>query len=126
MGELMQGDHRAQGFLPLNPRSLMVLLGLAEGRAHGYEIKKRAEERSRGKVNLDAGALYRTLAQFLADGLIEEVPQDPGEEAVDARRRYYRLTSLGKDVLGAEVARLAELVDFARARELVESPEGAR
>ncbi len=113
-------------FLPLNPRSLMVLLSFAEGEAHGYEIKKRAERRSQGRVVLDAGSLYRTLASFLADGLIEETVSRPEETADDPRRRYYRLTGLGRTVLEAEVRRLSELVEFARTRELLESPEGAR
>lgn len=110
--------------IPLNPRSFMVLLGLAEGRAHGYQIKKRAEERSEGEVTLDAGSLYRTLAAFLEDGLIREVA--PGTEATegDARRRYYELTVPGREVLKAEVRRLAGLVDYARAQALVENPGG--
>lgn len=113
-------------FLPLNPRALVVLLGLAEGDAHGYEIKKRAERRSGGTVTLDAGSLYRTLAQFLADGLIDERPRSGLEDSGDPRRRYYALTLVGRTVLAAELRRLAGLVDFARTAELLERPESGR
>jgi DNA-binding PadR family transcriptional regulator len=113
-------------FLPLNPRGLLMLLSFAEGVAHGYEIKKRVDRRLLGKVVLDAGALYRTLASFLADGLIEEAVPRPDETADDPRRRYYRLTELGRKVLRAEVRRLSDLVEFARARELLGRPECAR
>jgi DNA-binding PadR family transcriptional regulator len=113
-------------FLPLNPRNLMVLLSFAEGVAHGYEIKKRVERRSQGKVVLDAGSLYRTLASFLADGFIEETVPQTDETTDDPRRRYYRLTELGRKILGAEVRRLSDLVEFARARELLGRPECAR
>ena len=45
------------------------------------------------------------------DGLIEEgaAPED-----ADARRRYYALTPLGREVLTSESERLAELVELAR------------
>ena len=120
----MTDEERFNQHLPLNPRSFMVLLGLAEGRAHGYEIKKRAEERSQGKVSLDVGSLYRTLASFLDQGLIQEVAAHPDATDEDARRRYYELTGLGRGVLTAEVNRLAGLVEFARGQALAESPGG--
>jgi len=122
----MRDASRTDRFLPLNPRALVVLLGLAEGDAHGYEIKKRAEQRSRGSVTLDAGSLYRTLAQFLADGLIEERARNGDTGGGDPRRRYYALTDLGREVLAAELRRLAGLVEFARSAELLERPEGGR
>jgi len=56
--------------LPLNPRVLMIVLAFVEGPAHGYEIKKRAEECSGGSVQLDAGSLYRSIAQLLDQDLI--------------------------------------------------------
>ena len=122
----MADTHDADRFLPLNPRALVVLLGLAEGDAHGYEIKKRAERQSAGSVSLDVGSLYRTLAQFLADGLIDERAQPRGANGGDPRRRYYALTDLGREVLAAELRRLAGLVEFARAAALLERPEGGR
>jgi DNA-binding PadR family transcriptional regulator len=42
--------------------------------------------------------------------LIEESGERPAREFDDARRRYYRLTRLGRRVLDAESARLQELV----------------
>lgn len=120
----MTDTHDPEPFLPLNPRALVVLLGLAEGDAHGYEIKKRAERRSGGTVTLDAGSLYRTLAQFLADGLIDERRRNTDGD--DLRRRYYTLTDLGRSVLAAELRRLAGLVEFARTAELLERPGGGR
>jgi DNA-binding PadR family transcriptional regulator len=117
---------RARRQIPLNPRNLMVLLGLAEGPTHGYEIKKRAEERSEGKVMLDAGSLYRTLAQFLSEGMIREVEGGSHGSRGDARRRVYELTPVGREVLTAEVERLEGLVDFARSQQLIGTPEGAR
>lgn len=56
-----------------------------------------------GRVVLKAGTLYAALDRLRTDGLIAV----EREEVVDSRlRRYYRLTPAGRDVLGAEAARL--------------------
>jgi DNA-binding PadR family transcriptional regulator len=111
-----------QDHLPLNPKVFMVLMALAEGSAHGYEIKKRAEVHSHGAIRLDAGSLYRTLAQLETKNLIQEARGRPDPRDDDARRRYYEMTQLGRGVLGAEVSRLASMVELARANQLV--PQG--
>ncbi len=111
--------------LPLNPRIFMILLAFAEGPAHGYEIKRRAEERSEGRVQLDAGSLYRSLAHLMDQDVIHEVEAPPEGEG-DARRRYYGLTETGRKILAAEAHRLAGLVEYARIHELIGSPEGVR
>ena len=112
---------RVREHLPLNPRIFMILMAVAEGSAHGYEIKKRAEARSGGDIRLDAGSLYRTLAQLVDRGLIRETPGRPEPPEDDTRRRYYELTETGREVLAAEVRRLAGMVDFARANDLLPS-----
>jgi DNA-binding PadR family transcriptional regulator len=116
----------ASQVLPLNPRTFMILLAFAEGPAHGYEIKRRAEERSEGRVQLDAGSLYRSVAHLMDQGLIDEVAEDPEAPQSDSRRRYYALTEAGREALAAEAHRLAGLVEYARIHNLIENPEGAR
>jgi DNA-binding PadR family transcriptional regulator len=109
-------------FLPLNPRVFMILMALAEGPAHGYEIRKRAESQSDHAVRLDAGSLYRTLAQLEDRAMIRETRDRPGEEEDDPRRRYYEMTEAGRVILGAEVNRLAGMVELARANDLLPAP----
>lgn len=111
--------------LPLNPKVLMVLLSLLEGPTHGYEIKRQAEAQSGGALRLDAGSLYRTLAQLEERGLVKEAEARPEPEADDPRRRYYELTALGTGVLRAETTRLRGILDMAEARDLIPEPEGA-
>ena len=90
-----------------------MLLALADGEMHGYGIRKDVEERSRGRASLGPGTLYRTLDDLLGRGWVEEA----GEvEEGGRRRRYYRITRSGKDAVGAEVARLEEIVASARER----------
>jgi|SRR5580658_9444618 DNA-binding PadR family transcriptional regulator len=92
-----------------------VLLVLAQGPLHGYGIMKEVERDSDGEVRLEIGSLYRLLARLLDAGLIEEADGDE-------RRRFYRISRLGRRVLKSEATRLAELVEKFRARKLL--PEG--
>lgn len=107
--------------LPLNPRVFAILMALLEGPAHGYGLKQAVEERSHGRIRLDPGSLYRTIARLVEDGWIEalDTPPDP---AGDARRRYYRVTTEGHAIARAEARRLRALLDHAhRAKLLGES-----
>ena len=107
-------------FLPLTHLSFQVLLALAGGDRHGYGIVKEVEKRSAGVIVPGTGTLYVALQRLLEDGLIEESdwrPSDPGDD--DARRRYYRLTALGRAVARAEAERLAASVDAARESRLL-------
>ena len=100
--------------LPLKSDVLLVMLALATRPLHGYGIIRDVEERTNGEVLLQTGALYRTLRRLLNDALIEESAPAPGEESDDDRRRYYRLTALGRAVMDAEVERMSRLVRAAR------------
>jgi DNA-binding PadR family transcriptional regulator len=105
---------RAESFLPLKSNVLLVLLALASRPLHGYGIILDVEERTGGDVQLQTGALYRTLRRLLSDGLIQECPRPSTAAGDDERRRYYRLTGLGQAVMTAELERMARLVRAAR------------
>lgn len=100
-------------FLPLSPPVFHVLLALGDGPLHGYGIMQGFEERTGGRETLLPGTLYATLARMLEGGLVEELPEPP-EPGADRRRRYYRLTELGRAVGRAEAERLAMLLGMAR------------
>jgi DNA-binding PadR family transcriptional regulator len=100
--------------LPLPYLSHLVLLALAEGKAHGWEIIKRIRELTAGETNPSSGSLYLAIVRLEARGLLDETAAPAA--TTDARRRYYRLTPFGRRVLAAETTRLERLV--ARAREL--------
>jgi DNA-binding PadR family transcriptional regulator len=100
---------------PLKSADFHILLTLADGPRHGYGIMKEAERESGGGIRLEIGSLYRLLGRLLAEGLIEDADGDE-------RRRYYRISRLGRRVLKTEAERLAGLVDLVRARRLL--PEG--
>lgn len=103
--------NQAESFLPLKPQWFHILLSLAAGEQHGYGIMQDVLERTVGKVRLWPATLYGSMKRLTEAELIEESPRRPAPELDDARRRYYRLTPLGRRVLDAECARLQELVD---------------
>ena len=107
---------RPESFLPLTPVAFEILLALADGERHGYSILQEVESRSGGAVSLHAGTLYRALARLLESDLIEELRESPDPSSGDERRRYYRLTKLGRQVALAETTRLEALAVDARTR----------
>lgn len=109
-------DAAVQRFLPLKSRAFHMMLVLAEGDRHGYAIKQHVEELSGGVLRLGPGTLYESIQRLQRDGLIEESPDRPEEGEDHSQRRYYRLTAIGRRVLEAEVARLGEVVEYARTR----------
>lgn len=105
--------------LPLTSTVLHILLVLADGAKHGYGIMKTVEEISDGQIRLGPGTLYGSIKRMLADGLIEESHERPDPDLDDERRRYYRLTPFGQQVLRVEVERLAHLIRFAGSTRLL-------
>ena len=107
--------HRAPEADPLKPDEFCVLLVLLHGDRHGYAIMQEAAERSNGRIELRAGVLYRLLARLLREGLVAESQRRPAADADDERRRYYRITPLGRRAIAADAERMAALVAAAQA-----------
>jgi DNA-binding PadR family transcriptional regulator len=106
----------ARSLLPLRTNWFHILLSLAANEQHGYGIMQEVLERTGGKVRLWPATLYGTIKQLIQAGLIEESDERPAAELDDARRRYYRLTRLGRRALDLESERLQDLVRILRAR----------
>ena len=101
----------------MTPQVFQVLLSLAEAPRHGYSIIQDVEERTGGEIRLTASTLYDALARLVDRGLIAEAPAPP--DNTDTRRRYYALTSAGRDAAASEARRLARLLATAKARNLI-------
>ena len=105
--------------LPLTPAVFHILLALADGERHGYAIMREVDENTHHAISMGPGTLYGTLKRMMAAGLIEESDERPDPQLDDERRRYYRLTSHGRQVAVAEAQRLEQLLRVAQAKQLV-------
>jgi DNA-binding PadR family transcriptional regulator len=104
---------------PLPSAAFQILLSLAGEDLHGYAIMRQVEEQTEGRMRMGPGTLYGSIQTMLEAKLIEEV--EPREDAKlgQERRRYYRLTSVGRKLACAEAVRLADLLRVARAKKIL-------
>jgi DNA-binding PadR family transcriptional regulator len=112
-------------FLPLTTAFFHVLLALADAERHGYAIMEFVAEATGARVKMGPGTLYGTIKRLLQLKLIEESDERPDPEMDDERRRYYKLTELGRRVMMAEARRYERLVKVARASGLLGRPQTA-
>jgi DNA-binding PadR family transcriptional regulator len=108
-----------EDFLPLPGDTFDVLVSLADEDRHGYAILQDIAQRSGGRIRLSPSTLYAVIKRLLESALIEELSERPDPAQDDVRRRYYRLTSLGRRVAQCEAARLTRLLADARVSGLV-------
>lgn len=96
-------------------------MALLDEDRHGYAVLQHVEQRVGTALPLRTGTLYRALARLLDDELIEQVTPEAGsnKDAGDPRRRYYRITALGRDTAAAEARRLEDQVAAARRHKLL-------
>jgi DNA-binding PadR family transcriptional regulator len=113
-----------ESYLPLTPALFHVLLALADGEKHGYVISKEIARRTNNEVKLSTGTLYGIIKRLLDDSMIEESEERPDFSLDDQRRRYYRLTKLGKAVAEAEAERMERVLALARAKHVL-GPQNA-
>ena len=114
-------DSDAESFLPLPRDTFHILVSLADRERHGYSVMQDIAERTDGALRLSPSSLYASIKRLLEQGLIEELAERPDPQHDDERRRYYRLSRLGRQVAMAEARRLERLLADARATGLLRS-----
>lgn len=103
-----------ESFLPLTPVAFEILLALAEGERHGYDVMIEIERRSAGRISPNPGTLYRALDRLVQEGLLTTTVRSVEGES----RRLFALSALGRAVAAAEAARLSDQVLAARSLRL--------
>lgn len=103
-----------ESFLPLTPVAFEILLALAEGERHGYEVMLEIERRSAGRISPNPGTLYRALDRLVQEGLLTSAVRSVEGE----KRRVFSVSPLGRAVAAAEAARLSDQVLAARSLRL--------
>lgn len=82
--------------------SLLVLASLADGEKHGYAMV--ADIEAMAGVHLGPGTLYGALSRLESQGLIEPA-------RADGRRRPYRITGAGAELLGERLRTIASVAE---------------
>ena len=113
----MPAPRSPESFIPLRPVEALILTMLATGDRHGYAIRQEIIDHTGGKIELEAGNLYRYIRRLEDDGLLEQSSRKLAANE-DPRRVYYRMTPLGRRVLAAEVQRMRALIELAGAHGL--------
>ena len=103
-----------ESFLPLTPVAFEILLALAEGERHGYDVMVEIERRSGGRISPNPGTLYRALDRLVQEGLLTSAVRAVEGEG----RRVFALSALGRTVAAAEASRLSDQVVAARSLRL--------
>jgi DNA-binding PadR family transcriptional regulator len=107
-----------ESLLPLKPVEAMILTMLATGERHGYAIRQEIIDHTGGRIELEAGNLYRYLRRLEDDGLVEQSARRPAA-GEDPRRVYYRMTPFGRRVLAAEMERMRALIALAESHKVI-------
>ncbi|HWC95475.1 MAG TPA: helix-turn-helix transcriptional regulator [Candidatus Sulfopaludibacter sp.] len=100
---------------PLTPAVFFTLFALAGGEKHGYAIMQETQSLSDGSFRMGPATLYTTLQRLLELDLVAEVA---GDGDADSRRRVYALSTTGRALLDAELARVEAMLRKARAMRL--------
>ena len=109
-----QSKFEPESLLPLPTAAFHILVALADGDRHGYAIMQDVAAGTGGRLKLNPGTLYTTIRRLLDQGLVIELDERPDPEDDDERRRYYRLTDMGREAAKAEAGRLQQALAFAR------------
>ena len=88
-------------YLPMTETGFYILFCLQE-EMHGYSIGKKVSDMTSGEITISPGTMYGTLSKMEKDGLISFVREEE-------KRRLYRITELGREILAMEMKRIERL-----------------
>lgn len=94
-------NHIKKVYVPMSETGFYILLCLRE-EAHGYSIVKKTEQLTNGEIKISPGTLYGSLSKMERDGLISFIREED-------KRKIYRITALGTEVLELEMKRIERL-----------------
>jgi DNA-binding PadR family transcriptional regulator len=100
----------------MKPSWFYILLAVAPGPRYGTAIQDDARTLSDGAVRLWPATLYGSLEELVRLGWIEEVDDVERPDGGSGRERFYRITSVGRQTLEQECARLESMARTARGR----------
>lgn len=112
-----------RAIIPLTPAVFYTLFALARDEQHGYTIMQSVGELSEGAVTMGPGTLYLTIQRLVDLALVEETTEQKRPEERERRRRYYRITQLGRRVFELETRRMKAVLRQVRLSRLESAGE---
>ena len=103
----------------LKPRWFHILLALTDKDLHGSDIVREVLEQSEGELRLWPAMLYGSLEQMADQGLIEELDESSRPKGASAKRRYFRITDAGRQLVVAEAERMHRMARLARTKNVL-------
>ena len=99
-------------YIPMTESGFYILFCLQQPQ-HGYGICQHVKQMTNGELQISAGTMYGTLSKMEKDGLIIF-------DREDEKRKLYRITELGKEILDLEIKRIERLYKNSKGVELHE------
>lgn len=97
-------------YVPMTESGFYILFCLQQPQ-HGYGISQQVRKMTGGALVISAGTMYGTLSKMEKDGLIVL-------EKEEEKRKLYRITELGKEVLQLEMKRIERLYKNSKGEEI--------
>jgi len=99
-------QHIKKVYVPMTETAFYILLCLREPN-HGYGIVQTVEKLTDGAIRLAPGTMYGSLSKMEKDGVIRFIREED-------KRKIYKITSLGEEVLSLEIKRIERLYKIAK------------
>ena len=98
-------QHIKKVYVPMTETAFYILLCLREPN-HGYGIVQTVEKLTEGAIRLAPGTMYGSLSKMEKDGVIRFIREED-------KRKIYKITDLGEEVLALEIKRIERLYKIA-------------
>ena len=99
-------QHIKKVYVPMTETAFYILLCLREPN-HGYGIVQTVEKLTGGAIRLAPGTMYGSLSKMEKDGVIRFIREED-------KRKIYKITDLGEEVLALEIKRIERLYKIAK------------
>ena len=99
-------QHIKKVYVPMTETAFYILLCLREPN-HGYGIVQTVEKLTAGASRLAPGTMYGSLSKMEKDGVIRFIREED-------KRKIYKITDLGEEVLAIEIKRIERLYKIAK------------
>ncbi len=88
-------------YIPMTETGFYILFCLRTEN-HGYNIGQQVKQMTGGELSISPGTMYGTLSKMEKDGLIQFLKEED-------KRKFYRITELGSEILELEQKRIERL-----------------